>query len=292
MSTISLKRNLSRSRLLKENFFRGLVSLSILFALGFILFVVFILFLQSRGALNLDLFRNFPSARPQNAGIQSAVFGSIWVVGIAALVAVPIGVIAAVFLEEFINPNNRIAKIIDLNVRNLAGVPAVVFGMVGLAFIARGPLGWGFTVGTAALVLAMMILPVVIIVSRESIRAVPSSLRDGSLALGATQWQTVWRTVMPSALPSIATGAILSVSRAMGESAPLLLLGALAFVTYNPESLDSDYTILPLIIFRYASDAKEEFHAIAAATSLVLMAILFLMNLTAILIRDRSQRKA
>jgi phosphate transport system permease protein len=292
MSTISLKRNLSRSRLLKENFFRGLVSLSILFALGFILFVVFILFLQSRGALNLDLFRNFPSARPQNAGIQSALFGSIWVVGIAALVAVPVGVIAAVFLEEFINPNNRIAKIIDLNVRNLAGVPAVVFGMVGLAFIARGPLGWGFTVGTAALVLAMMILPVVIIVSRESIRAVPSSLRDGSLALGATQWQTVWRTVLPSALPSIATGAILSVSRAMGESAPLLLLGALAFVTYNPESLDSDYTILPLIIFRYASDAKEEFHAIAAATSLVLMAILFLMNLTAILIRDRSQRKA
>jgi phosphate transport system permease protein len=292
MSTISLKRNLSRSRLLKENFFRGLVSLSILFALGFIVFVVFILFLQSRGALNLDLFRNFPSARPQNAGIQSALFGSIWVVGIAALVAVPVGVIAAVFLEEFINPNNRIAKIIDLNVRNLAGVPAVVFGMVGLAFIARGPFGWGFTVGTAALVLAMMILPVVIIVSRESIRAVPSSLRDGSLALGATQWQTVWRTVMPSALPSISTGAILSVSRAMGESAPLLLLGALAFVTFNPESLDSDYTVLPLIIFRYASDAKEEFHAIAAATSLVLMAILFLMNLTAILIRDRSQRKA
>jgi phosphate transport system permease protein len=292
MSTISLKRNLSRSRLLKENFFRGLVSLSILFALAFILFVVFILFLQSSGALNLDLFRNFPSARPQNAGIQSALFGSIWVVGIAALVAVPVGVIAAVFLEEFINPNNRIAKIIDLNVRNLAGVPAVVFGMVGLAFIARGPFGWGFTVGTAALVLAMMILPVVIIVSRESIRAVPSSLRDGSLALGATQWQTVWRTVMPSALPSISTGAILSVSRAMGESAPLLLLGALAFVTFNPESLDSDYTVLPLIIFRYASDAKEEFHAIAAATSLVLMAILFLMNLTAILIRDRSQRKA
>jgi phosphate transport system permease protein len=292
MSTISLKRNLSRSRLLKENFFRGLVSLSIFFALAFILFVVFILFLQSRGALNLDLFRNFPSARPQNAGIQSALFGSIWVVGIAALVAVPVGVIAAVFLEEFISPNNRIAKIIDLNVRNLAGVPAVVFGMVGLAFIARGPFGWGFTVGTAALVLAMMILPVVIIVSRESIRAVPSSLRDGSLALGATQWQTVWRTVMPSALPSISTGAILSVSRAMGESAPLLLLGALAFVTFNPESLDSDYTVLPLIIFRYASDAKEEFHAIAAATSLVLMAILFLMNLTAILIRDRSQRKA
>lgn len=292
MTTISLKRSLSRSRLFKENFFRVLVSLSIFFALGFILFVVFILFLQSKGSLNLDLFRNFPSARPANAGIQSAIFGSIWVVGIAALVAVPIGIVAAIFLEEFINPNNRIAKIIDLNVRNLAGVPAVVFGMVGLAFIARGSLGWGFTVGTAALVLAMMILPVVIIVSRESIRAVPSSLRDGSLALGATQWQTVWRTVMPSALPSIATGAILSVSRAMGESAPLLLLGALAFVTYNPESLDSDYTILPLIIFRYASNAKEEFHAIAAATSLVLMAILFLMNLTAILIRDRSQRKA
>jgi phosphate transport system permease protein len=200
--------------------------------------------------------------------------------------------LSAIYLEEFVNPLNRFARLIDLNIRNLAGVPAVVFGMIGLAFIARGFLSWGFTVKTAALVLAMMILPVVIIVSRESIRAVPPSIRQGALALGATPWQTVWRTVLPSALPGIATGTILSISRAMGESAPLLLLGALAFVTFNPEGLDSDYTILPLIIFRYASDAKEEFHAIAAAASLVLIAILFLMNLTAIWIRDRSQRKA
>ena len=291
MSTISLSSQISKSRFVRDVAFRFLVTISIVFALFFILFVVAVLYLQGRDSLNADLFRNFPSARPGKAGIQSAIFGSIWVVGVATIVAVPIGIISAVFLEEFVNPKHRLAKLVDLNIRNLAGVPAVVFGMIGLAFIARGFFSWGFTVKTAALVLAMMILPVVIIVSREAIRAVPPSIKQGALALGATPWQATWRTTLPVALPGMATGSILSVSRAMGESAPLLLLGALAFVTFNPDGLDSDYTILPLIIFRYASDAKEEFHAIAAAASIVLMGILFIMNLTAILIRDRSQNE-
>lgn len=292
MTSVSLASQLSKTRFVKDIVFRFTVTLSIVFALFFILFIVAVLYFQGRESLNLDFLRNFPSARPSRAGIQSAIFGSIWVVGVATLMAVPIGIISAVFLEEFVKPTSRVAKLIDLNIRNLAGVPAVVFGMIGLAFIARGFFSWGFTVRTAAAVLAMMILPVVIIVSREAIKAVPPSIKQGALALGATPWQATWRTTLPIALPGMATGSILAVSRAMGESAPLLLLGALAFVTFNPEGLDSDYTILPLIIFRYATDAKEEFHALAAAASIVLMTILFIMNLTAILIRDRSQKGA
>jgi len=234
----------------------------------------------------------FPSNDPDEVGFQSAIFGSLWVVGVAALVALPIGILTALYLEEFAGKRNRLTSAIETNIQNLAGVPAVVFGIIGLAFIARGPFSWGFTVGSAALVLAMMILPVVIIVAREAIRSVPPSYKDGALALGATPWQATYRVVLPNALPGIATGSILAVSRAMGESAPLLLLGALSFVTFNPTGLDSQYTIMPLTIFKYASDSREEFHYIAAAGSLILVAILFTLNLLAILLRDYTNRKS
>lgn len=290
MSTVSLRSQKSILRTVKDALFATFISISIVFALGFIIFVFYFLYQQSAPAWELNIMDKFPSARPQNAGIQSGFWGSFWVVGIAAVMSIPIGILAGLYLEEFAK-SNRVTRFIDLTIRNLAGVPAVVFGMIGLAFIARGPLSWGFSVGTAAAVLAMLILPVIIIVTREALRAVPPSFKEGALALGATPFQAMMRLVLPHAMPGIATGSILSVSRAMGESAPLLLLGALAFVTFNPEGLDSDYTVLPLLIFRYTSDAREEFHAIAAATSLILMALLFLMNLIAIIIRDRSQRK-
>jgi phosphate transport system permease protein len=232
-----------------------------------------------------------PSNDPDDVGFQSAIFGSIWVVGTAALFALPLGILTALYLEEFAGKRNKFTSAIETNIQNLAGVPAVVFGMIGLAFVARGPLSWGFTVGSAAAVLAMMILPVVIIVAREAIRAVPPSYKDGALALGATNWQAVSRLVLPSSIPGIATGSILAVSRAMGESAPLLLLGALSFVTFNPTGLDSQFTILPLAIFKYASDSRDEFHYIASAGSLILIIILFSLNLIAILLRDYANRK-
>jgi phosphate transport system permease protein len=213
------------------------------------------------------------------------------VVGFTAIVSLPLGLGTAIYLEEFARRERWYNRVIEVNIQNLAGVPSVVFGILGLAFVVRGPLGWGFTVGSAIVVLTMLVLPLVIIASREAIRAVPPSLRDGSLALGATQWQTVWRQILPAAIPGIATGSILSVSRALGESAPLLLLGALAFVTYNPSSLADGYTVLPLLIFKYASDAKAEFHAVAAAAIIVLLAILLTLNSAAIVIRNRFQRK-
>lgn len=292
MSANSLASKLTWSRRLKDAAFRTSLTFSILAALGLILYIFYSLWKDSSFLLSSDILTKFPSNDPDEVGFQSAIFGSLWVVGVAALVALPIGILTALYLEEFAGKRNRLTSAIETNIQNLAGVPAVVFGIIGLAFIARGPLSWGFTVGSAALVLAMMILPVVIIVAREAIRSVPPSYKDGALALGATPWQATYRVVLPNALPGIATGSILAVSRAMGESAPLLLLGALSFVTFNPTGLDSQYTIMPLTIFKYASDSREEFHYIAAAGSLILVAILFTLNLLAILLRDYTNRKS
>lgn len=292
MSTLSLASRLSPIRKLKDGSFRLFLSFSIVAALSFIFFVVYTLWNDSYFLLNSDLLTKFPSNDPDDVGFQSAIFGSIWVVGVASLVSLPIGILTAVYLEEFAGKRNKLTSVIETNIQNLAGVPAVVFGMIGLAFVARGPLSWGFTVGSAAMVLAMMILPVVIIVAREAVRAVPPSYRDGALALGATNWQAVYRLILPSSIPGIATGSILAVSRAMGESAPLLLLGALSFVTFNPTGLDSQFTIMPLAIFKYASDSRDEFHYIASAGSLILIAILFTLNLIAILLRDYANRKS
>lgn len=291
MTSVNLTSQLSSSRRIKDVSFRIVLTTSILAALGFIFTVIFSLWNDSKFLLSREIVFNFPSFDPDQAGFQSPIMGSIWVVTTAALIALPIGILTALYLEEFSPKKNRLVRLLELNIQNLAGVPAVVFGLIGLAFIARGPLSWGFTVGSASLVLAMMILPVVIIVSRESIRAVPPSYKEGALALGATQWQAVSRLVLPSSIPGTATGSILAVSRAMGESAPLLLLGALSFVTFNPDGLDSPFTVLPLAIFKYSIDSREEFHYIAAAGSLILVAILFTLNLIAILLRDYTTRK-
>ncbi|MFM9133400.1 MAG: phosphate ABC transporter permease PstA, partial [Actinomycetota bacterium] len=220
-----------------------------------------------------------------------AVFGSLWVVGVTAAISLPLGIGAAIYLEEFARKDRWYNRLVELNVQNLAAVPSVVFGILGLAFIKRGPLGLGSTVLTAALVLTMLVLPTVVIVSREAIRAVPDSLRQGSLALGATRWQTVQRQVLPNAMPGILTGTILSVSRALGESAPLLMLGALTFITFNPTGLDSAYTVLPIQIFSYISNAKQEFKPLAAAAIIVLLAVLLALNATAIFLRNKYQKR-
>ena len=287
----SLADTASRRRRLVDASFRGVLFVALGFALLVLATLLVDVFLEGRPRLDTDLVRNMPSARPALAGIQSAIWGSLWVVGLSAAASVPPGIGTAVFLEEFAPHHKWYVRLIEVNIQNLAGVPSVVYGILGLAFVARGPLGWGFTVGSAAMVLTIMVLPVTIISAREAIRAVPPSLRDGSLSLGATKWQTVWRQVLPAAVPGIATGSILAVSRALGESAPLLLLGALTFVTFNPTGLDSGYTVLPLLIFKYASDAKAEFHVISAAAIVVLLVILVALNMTAILIRHNFEKR-
>lgn len=262
-------------------------------AVGIIFLGVLITYILVEAWPRLDsrLWNNFPSVRrPERAGAQSAIFGTIWVIAFTALFCLPTGIMAAIYLEEYADPNRWYNRLIELNIQNLAAVPSIIYGILGLGLLAR-QLALGTTVLTASLTLSLLVLPVVIIASREAIRAVPRSIRQASLALGATQWQTIWRQVLPAAVPGIATGSILALSRAIGEAAPLLLLGAVTYVAFNPEGLESAYTVLPIQIFNWISQSREEFHHLAAAGIVILLAILLLMNAAAIWLRNRFSKR-
>jgi len=285
-----LKDSTSPSRKFRDKLFLSGLWIATLVGVLTLFFLVLSTLLKGYTRINLDLITGFPSPFPEDAGIQSAIFGSLWVVVTSGVVSLFIALCSAIYLEEFANKESRFNRLVTLNIQTLAGVPSIVFGILGLAFVARGWLGWGFTVGTASAVLTMMVLPVMIVSAREALKAVPSSLREGAYALGATRWQTVSKQVLPAAIPGIATGSILGVSRALGESAPLILLGALAYVSSNPSGYTSDYTVLPLIIMKYAQEAQEEFRAVGAAAIIVLLLLLVGLNLLAIVIRDRSRK--
>ena len=240
--------------------------------------------------LSWDFLNSFPSAFPDKAGVESAFMGTIWLMVVCAAFIVPVGVGTAIYLEEYANRDRWWNRFIEVNIQNLAAVPSIVYGILGLAFLVRGPLELGRVVLAGGLTLGLLVLPVVIIAAREAIRAVPPSIREGSLALGATQWQTIRKQVLPAAIPGIATGIILALARAIGETAPLILVGAASFVAFNPEGLDSAYTALPLQIFEWISRPQEEFHALAAGAILVLLGLLLTMNAVAIWLRNRYER--
>jgi phosphate transport system permease protein len=262
-------------------------------AVGVIALVTLIIqvIVEGSSRLNGSLIFHYPSSNPEIAGAQSAIWGTIWLMGIVAATCLPLGVGAAIYLEEYANPERWYNRLIEVNIQNLAAVPSIVYGILGLAFFVRGPVGLGQTVLAGGLTLSLLVLPIVIIASREAIRAVPSSIRQGSMALGATKWQTIRRQVLPGAIPGIATGSILALSRAIGEAAPLVLLGALTFITFNPEGLDSAFTALPIQIFNWISRPQDEFKVLAAAAIVVLLGLLIAMNATAIWLRNRYQRK-
>jgi phosphate transport system permease protein len=262
-------------------------------AVGVVALAVLLVYVVTKGAprLNQDLWRRFPSSLPRRAGARSAIFGTVWVVGLTALFCLPVGVGAAVYLEEFANRDRWWNRLIEVNIQNLAAVPSIVYGILGLGFLVRGPGGLGPTVLAAALTLSLLVFPIVVIASREAIRAVPNSIRLGALALGATPWQAVRTQVLPGAVPGIATGSILALSRAIGEAAPLLLVGGITFITFNPTGLDSAFSVLPIQISNWISRPQAEFEVLAAAASVVLVAILLVMNSVAIWLRNRYQRK-
>ena len=228
---------------------------------------------------------------PENSGIESAIWGTIWLMVICAVLVVPIGVMTAIYLEEYAEANRWYNRMIEINIQNLSAVPSVVYGILGLAFIVRGPLGMGPVLLAGGITLALLVLPVVIIVAREAIRAVPPSIREGSLALGATQWQTIWKQVLPGSIAGISTGVILALSRAIGETAPLLVIGAAVSPRFNPTGLDSSFTALPIQIFAWTQDPDREFISRAAGAIVVLMVILLLMNSVAIWLRNRYEQK-
>ncbi len=275
----------------KDRSFRGLIMLCTVAGVGMLGVLLYDVAADGFGKLSWDFLTSFPSAFPDKAGIESPLMGTLWLMFVCALFIIPVGVATAIYLEEYANRDRWWNRFIEVNIQNLAAVPSIVYGILGLAFLVRGPLELGRVVLAGGLTLGLLVLPVVIIASREAIRAVPPSIREGSMALGATQWQTVRKQVLPAAIPGIATGVILALSRAIGETAPLILVGAASFVAFNPESLDSAYTALPLQIFEWISRPQDEFKLLAAAGILVLLALLLSMNAVAIWLRNRYEQK-
>jgi len=238
--------------------------------------------------LSWTFLTSYPSRRPEAAGVLAALTGSVVLIGVTAAIAVPVGVGAAVYLEEY-GVKGRLGQLIEINIANLAGVPSIIYGLLGLALLVRA-MDLGRSVLAGAITLALLVLPVVILASREALRAVPISLRESSYALGATQWQTTWYQVLPAALPGILTGFILALSRALGETAPLITIGALTYVPFMPDSLWSPFTVLPIQIFNWVSRPQVGFRQNAAAGIIVLLVVLLVMNGFAVWLRDRSQR--
>ena len=238
--------------------------------------------------LDLQFLTEFPSRFPEQAGIKSALWGTVWLITLTAGISIPVGVAAAIYLEEF-SPKDRLSQLIEVNIGNLAGVPSIVYGILGLVLFVRF-LALGRSVLAGSLTMTLLILPVIIIASREALRAVPDSIRQAAFALGATRWQAVRAQVLPVALPGILTGVILALSRAIGETAPLVMIGALTYVAFVPEGPMDAFTALPIQIFNWASRPQENFHQLAAAGIIVLLVTLLLMNATAVWIRQRAER--
>lgn len=242
------------------------------------------------GRLDGEFLQSYPSFRAAKAGLWPALVGSLWLIGVTAAIALPLGVGAAVYLQEY-GAKNRLSAIIEVNIANLAGVPSVIYGLLGLELFVRS-LKFGPTVIAGGCTMALLVLPIVIMASREALRTVPGHLREAGLALGATRWQVVRQVVLPIALPGILTGAILAVSRAIGETAPLILVGAAVYLNFLPEGLRSEFTALPIQIFDWVSKPQEEFLVNAAAGIVVLLATLLLLNSVAIFLRHRSQMRS
>jgi phosphate transport system permease protein len=264
-----------------------LVSVSV----GFILLFTLVIDVVQKGIGYLDptLFTEPNSTDPQKAGAGPAIRGTIYLMVLLLVMAVPIGVGTALYLEEYANRERWYNRLLEVNIQNLAAVPSIVYGILGLAFLVRG-IGLGRVLLAGALILTLLVLPTVIVASREAIRSVPDSIRQGAYALGATQWQVVYRQVLPAAIPGIATGSILALARAIGETAPLLLVGALTYVAVNPTLL-GPFTALPVQIYQWIARPQDEFRLLAAAGIIVLLAILLTMNAFAIWLRNRYQRR-
>lgn len=259
---------------------------------GVVVLVVLIVDILRKGigVLNWDFLTSFNSYRPENAGLRGAIVGSIWIIAMTAPLTFVVGVCSAIYLEEYAK-KNRWTRLIQLNISNLAGVPSIVYGLLGLALFARG-FGLGRSILSAALTLTLLVLPIIIVASREALASVPDSLRHASYALGATRWQTIYRVVLPRAFPGIMTGTILALSRAIGETAPLLVVGAMAYVAFSPRDVFDIFTTIPIQIYNWTSLPQEEFQYLASAGIIVLLVLLLTLNAFAILMRNKYQKRS
>ena len=278
-----------RRRLLLDRGFELLALSALLVALAALAALLYDVLSDGLGRLDWQFMTSMASRRASSAGIYHALAGSIAVIALTAALAMPVGVAAAVYLEEY-GGRSRLARLIEINISNLAAVPSIIYGLLGLGLFVRG-LAMERSVMAGASTLALLVLPVVILATREALRTVPSSIREGSYALGATKWQTIWYQVLPMAMPGVLTGLILALSRAIGETAPLITIGALTYVPFAPDGIWSAFTVLPIQIFNWVSRPQAEFQENAAAGIIVLLGLLLLMNAIAIILRDRYQRQ-
>ena len=258
---------------------------------GIVMLLIFIGNILMDGLTRIDweFLTNLPSRRAEKAGILTAWAGTAWILGLTALIAIPLGVAAGIYLQEY-GKKNRMANIVELNIANLAGVPSIIYGLLGLEIFAR-VMNLGGSLLAGAFTLALLILPIIIVATREALRAVPNSLREASYGMGATKWQTIWHQVLPASMGGILTGIILALSRAVGETAPLIVIGALAYVPFVPDSPMDEFTVLPIQIFNWVSRPQAEFLTNGAAAIIILLIITFIMNGIAVYLRNKWQKK-
>lgn len=270
---------------IKDIAFRTIAILGLLFALCVLILLLVNVAADGLGRINSQFLTSFPSRYAEKAGIVAGLAGSFFMVLLTAALAVPVGIGAAIYLEEY-GKKNWIGRFIEINIANLAGVPSIVYGLLGLGLFVRW-MALDRSILAGALTMSLLIMPVIIISTREALRAVPNGIREASFAVGATRWQTIWHHLLPISFPSILTGIILAISRAIGETAPLITIGALTYVTFLPKNLDSSFTILPIQIYNWVSRPQQEFHENAAAGIIVLLVFTLVLNSVAIILRNR-----
>lgn len=276
-------------RLMKNRLSKWLFMLAASVGLLVLGILIYRIFSQGYSYLDLDFFTSFASRRPEEAGIKAAIFGTIWLMAITGPVSIVLGVGCAIYLELYAK-KSRFTRFIQMNISNLAGVPSIVFGLLGLTVFVR-MMEMGRSVLAGGLTMSLLILPIIVVASQEAIRAVPKELQEASYGMGATKWQTVRHVILPTAIPGILTGGILALSRAVGETAPLIMIGALTFVAFIPESIWSGFTVMPIQIFNWTSRPQAAFHDVAAAGIIVLLLMLLLMNSIAIIIRNKFSKR-
>jgi len=276
-------------RLMKNKVIKGIFLAATVFTSIILIVLLYRIISQGAPYLSWDFFQNFASRRPEQAGIKAAVIGTLWMMSVVIPTAAILGVGTAIYLEEYAK-KNALTRWIQMNISNLAGVPSVVFGLLGLTIFVR-VFGFGNSILAAGFTMALLVLPVVIVAAQEAIRAVPKELKEASFGLGATKWQTIYRVVLPYAIPGIATGSILAFSRAIGETAPLIVVGIPTFVAFLPSGYLDSFTALPMQIYNWTSRPQIEFHNLAAAGIIILLGVLILMNSIAVWIRNRYQAR-
>ncbi|MBL4593498.1 MAG: phosphate ABC transporter permease PstA [Flavobacteriales bacterium] len=280
--------NAQKNRIIDKSF-QAFGVVCTFFGLAILAVLIYNIFEEGLSRINWDFITNLPSRRPQKAGIYTAVMGTIWILVMTTLIAFPLGVGAGIYLEEY-TKKTKLASLLEINIANLAGVPSIIYGLLGLEIFVR-IFGLGGSLLAGSLTLSLLILPIIIVATREALKAVPSSIKDASMALGASKWQTIWNQTLPASIGGVLTGVILAISRAIGETAPLIVVGALAYVPFAPSSPMDEFTVMPIQIFNWVSRPQHGFAVNASAAIIVLLLITFMMNGIAVYFRNKWQKK-